>query len=368
MSQVVLDEVSISYGGPEPVVENLSLSIAEGVFYAMVGPSGSGKSSILRAIGGFLSPTTGAIRLDGRDVTNVKPERRNLGIVFQDYALFPHMTVEANVGFGLRMRRMKGARARTQVMETLELVGLPGLKDRFPDQLSGGQQQRVALARALVTQPCALLLDEPLSALDRKIRFEMQLELRRIQKETGITAIIVTHDQQEALSLGDELMVLKDGAIQQVGKPAEVYDYPANPFVASFLGDINSFSGNVSKVRQGEIETNGSAVTGVAIPEGCGPGDPVTFGVRPERWRVDSGNDSRSATTAGIGFEATVLTRLLNGQTADCELTSDLGRVILSVLSPHAAELVPGRKVTLAAAPEDIHVFAAAVKAEEISK
>nr|MBF0684730.1 ABC transporter ATP-binding protein [Pseudomonas sp.] len=209
MSQLVLENLTVGYGNNAPVIQDLHLNVPKGSFYAMVGPSGSGKTSILRAIGGFVAPTSGTVRLAGKDVTGLRPERRNLGIVFQDYALFPHMTVEQNVAFGLRMAGESKAESRSKVADALALVGLDGFGARYPDQLSGGQQQRVALARALVIKPDALLLDEPLSALDRKIRLEMQIELRRIQRETGITAIIVTHDQQEAMSLADELLVLK---------------------------------------------------------------------------------------------------------------------------------------------------------------
>ncbi len=220
-------------------VESLDLSIARGEFFALLGPSGCGKTTTLRMIAGFESPSQGVIRLEGIDVTAVPPHRRNVNTVFQNYALFPHLSVWDNVAFGPRSRRQPESEVRRQVGEALERVRLSDLGRRRPQQLSGGQQQRVALARALVNAPAALLLDEPLAALDPNLRRDLQQELKRIQREAGITFLIVTHDQEEALALSDRLAVMKGGRILQVGTPRQVYDTPASAFVAGFIGQAN---------------------------------------------------------------------------------------------------------------------------------
>lgn len=351
MSQLVLENVTVGYGNHAPVIQDLNLNVPKGAFYAMVGPSGAGKTSILRAIGGFVAPTSGRVSLAGKDVTTLRPERRNLGIVFQDYALFPHMTVEQNVAFGLRMAGEPKKGTQAKVADALALVGLDGFEARYPDQLSGGQQQRVALARALVIKPDALLLDEPLSALDRKIRLEMQIELRRIQRETGITAIIVTHDQQEAMSLADELLVLKGGGFAQVGHPSHVYNEPESSFVASFLGAVNTFSCTVADVDEGVVVINDCQVSGVELPAGLRPGDTATAMVRPEAFGFST-REGESLTLSG-----TVVTCMLNGQTADCQVATPYGDVMVSVLSTESEGLVGGLPVTLTASADRVMVF-----------
>lgn len=233
-----LEGVSKRYGRVL-AVDNVSLTIAEGEFFTMLGPSGSGKTTLLRLIAGFERPDSGRIELGGRDVTAVPPYARATNTVFQDYALFPHMTVAANVEYGLRVRHVAREERRRRVAEGLAMVRLAGLGYRRPDQLSGGQRQRVALARAIVNQPEVLLLDEPLGALDLKLRQEMQLELKRIQRELGITFIYVTHDQDEALTMSDRVAVLAGGRIEQLGSPVDLYDHPANEFVAGFIGVSN---------------------------------------------------------------------------------------------------------------------------------
>jgi len=233
-----IEGVSKSYGRVL-AVDNISLTVAEGEFFTLLGPSGSGKTTLLRLIAGFERPDSGRIELGGRDVTAVPPYARATNTVFQDYALFPHMTVAANVEYGLKVRHVAREERRRRAAEGLTVVRLAGLGYRRPDQLSGGQRQRVALARAIVNQPEVLLLDEPLGALDLKLRQEMQLELKRIQRELGITFIYVTHDQDEALTMSDRVAVLAGGRIEQLGSPVDLYDHPANEFVAGFIGVSN---------------------------------------------------------------------------------------------------------------------------------
>jgi putative spermidine/putrescine transport system ATP-binding protein len=232
-------------------VNDLDLDIADGEFFAMLGPSGSGKTTVLRMIAGFETPTAGTITLNGADATRVPPFRRDVNTVFQDYALFPHMNVEQNVGYGLRVHRVPKADRLRRVGEALEMVRLTGFGARRPSQLSGGQRQRVALARALVNRPRVLLLDEPLGALDLKLREQMQLELKAIQREVGITFVFVTHDQDEALTLCDRLAVFRDGRIEQLGSAREVYQFPATPFVADFVGTSNLIRGAAAQAILG---------------------------------------------------------------------------------------------------------------------
>ncbi|HVW17423.1 MAG TPA: ABC transporter ATP-binding protein [Solirubrobacteraceae bacterium] len=238
MAAVRLTDLRKSYGDVV-ALERLDLEIAEGEFFTLLGPSGSGKTTTLRLIAGFERPDAGAVELDGADVTRRPPYERDVNTVFQDYALFPHMSVADNVGYGLRVRGVARAERATRVAQALEMVRLPGVGDRRPVQLSGGQRQRVALARALVNRPKVLLLDEPLGALDLKLRQEMQLELKRIQSELGITFVYVTHDQDEALGMSDRIGVFSQGRLEQVGTPFEVYEHPANAFVAGFVGTSN---------------------------------------------------------------------------------------------------------------------------------
>jgi putative spermidine/putrescine transport system ATP-binding protein len=237
--------------GSVVAVESLDLDIRDGEFFAMLGPSGSGKTTVLRMIAGFEVPTAGTIRLSGVDATRLPPFRRNVNTVFQDYALFPHMTVVQNVGYGLRVKRVPAGERKERVRQALELVRLGDLGERRPSQLSGGQRQRVALARALVNRPAILLLDEPLGALDLKLREQMQLELKSIQREVGITFVFVTHDQHEALTLCDRLAVFRDGRVEQVGTAQEVYQAPASRFVAEFVGTSNIIDGPAARTLLG---------------------------------------------------------------------------------------------------------------------
>jgi ABC-type Fe3+/spermidine/putrescine transport system ATPase subunit len=273
--------------GDTRVLDDVMLQVPEREFHALLGPSGSGKTTILRIIAGFIAPDEGVVRVSGRDMTGVPAERRDIGVVFQNYALFPHMNVFQNVAFGLRMRRVGKAELRERVRETLALVRMTGFERRKPSELSGGQQQRIALARALVIRPQVLLLDEPLSALDRKIRGEVREELRRIQHETGVTAIIVTHDQEEALSLSDRMLVLDAGRVRQSGTPDEVYRRPADAFVADFVGSFNAIPVTVTEVAGGVAVRIGAQ--SLTLPASSGPSaGPARLLVRPEELSVAS--------------------------------------------------------------------------------
>ena len=260
MAFLELEKLSKSFGSHH-AVDGLTLGVEKGEFVSLLGPSGCGKTTTLQMIAGFVEPTSGAIRLAGKDLLATKPAKRGLGIVFQSYALFPHMTVTENVGFGLEMQGVAAAERKTRVGETLDLVGLGAFAGRFPRQLSGGQQQRVALARALVIRPQILLLDEPLSNLDAKLREGMQIELRQIQRTVGTTTILVTHDQAEAMALSDRIVVMNHGKAEQVGPPHEAYEKPATPFVANFLGKTNLVNGTTVRPERISFASAGLAGT-----------------------------------------------------------------------------------------------------------
>ncbi len=257
------------YFGDVKAVDHVNLEIGDGEFFSMLGPSGSGKTTCLRMIAGFDRPTSGNIFLYGQDVSDLPPYERDVNTVFQDYALFPHMTIEDNIAYGLMIRGVSKQERYKQVQDMLDLVRLPGFGHRKPSQLSGGQRQRVALARALINHPKVLLLDEPLGALDLKLRQQMQVELKSIQQRVGITFIFVTHDQEEALTMSDRIAVFSEGKIEQVGTPAEVYEKPASPFVAGFVGTSNLISGAVAKQLTGSTKM---------------------FSVRPEKIHLEPAN------------------------------------------------------------------------------
>jgi putative spermidine/putrescine transport system ATP-binding protein len=278
MSFLELDRVGKSFG-PTTAVEVFNLTVAKGEFISFLGPSGCGKTTTLQMIAGFLDPSHGAIRLEGKDLLRIPPARRGLGIVFQSYALFPHMTAAENVAFGLEMRKVARAECAERVRAALTLVGLAGYEDRHPRRMSGGQQQRVALARALVIRPSVLLLDEPLSNLDARLREDMQIELRQIQRNLGTTTILVTHDQIEAMSLSDRIVVMSKGKVEQIGTPQEVYERPASAFVAQFLGKTNEFSATVDRTAQPARLVAG----GWSAPAPAGSAGAITVSVRPER-------------------------------------------------------------------------------------
>jgi len=284
---VSLQRVSKSYDG-QPVIAELSLDVAPGEFLAIVGPSGSGKTTTMRLIGGFETPDTGRVLISGEDVTALPPERRNVNTVFQSYALFPHLSVLDNVTFGPRMRRIGREERERRARDLLELVHLEDAGKRLPAELSGGMQQRVALARALANRPAVLLLDEPLGALDRKLREELQRELRQVQAAIGATFIYVTHDQDEAFGMADRLAVMRDGRFEQIGDPASIYDKPANAWVALFIGSANSFGGTVGGPgSRSSVATDfGPVATDHVAPDLRG-GEPALVVVRPEATRIE---------------------------------------------------------------------------------
>jgi spermidine/putrescine transport system ATP-binding protein len=271
--------------GDAVAVDDLTLSIERGAFYALLGPSGCGKTTTLRMIGGFEDPTAGVVYLGGQEVTNLPPYRRDVNTVFQSYALFPHLNVERNVAFGLERKKVDKAEAKRRVGEALEMVQLGPLAKRRPGQLSGGQAQRVALARALVNRPRALLLDEPLGALDLRLRKQLQIELKRIQREVGITFVHVTHDQEEAMSMADTIAVMNKGRIEQAGTAEELYERPHTAFVANFLGVSNLVDGKVLDrgVEMATVETDDGTVQVPCARMSAAPGDAVRIGVRPEK-------------------------------------------------------------------------------------
>jgi spermidine/putrescine transport system ATP-binding protein len=328
---VRLEEVVKEFGDVR-AVDRISLEIPRGSFFALLGPSGCGKTTTLRMIGGFEEATSGRIFLGDRDVVGLPPYKRDVNTVFQSYALFPHMTVADNVAFGLHRKGIAKAEARTRVAEILELVDLAGREGRKPRELSGGQQQRVALARAIVCNPRVLLLDEPLGALDLKLRKQMQLELKRIQNEVGITFVHVTHDQEEAMTMADTIAVMNHGRIEQLGTPAELYERPRTAFVAGFLGKSNLLDGMIagSELR---VHTNGAS-------------GPVSVGVRPEKISLAGGGVNRLAgrvkESAYIGVATEVVVATAVGELTVFHQNVEAGGVAPGV----------GSDVTLSWAPE----------------
>jgi spermidine/putrescine transport system ATP-binding protein len=324
--------------GDVTAVDAMDLRVASGEFYSFLGPSGCGKTTTLRMIAGFEQPTEGAILLDGQEVAGVPPYRRNVNTVFQHYALFPHMDVAQNVGYGLRQKKVGKEEERRRVEETLELVRLRGYGRRRTWEMSGGQQQRVALARALVNHPTVLLLDEPLGALDRKLRHEMQLELKTLQQRVGITFIYVTHDQEEALTMSDTIVVMKDGRIQQQGGPEELYQAPVNRFVADFIGTSNFVDARIVALDGGsaaEVETaSGQRMRGTVTDRDArlAPDAQVSVAIRPERFRVTAATDTASgANEPGTVRAAGRVTQgtYLGDQTEYRVATDALGEVIV---------------------------------------
>ncbi len=275
--------------GDMVAVDHISLEVRDGEFFSLLGPSGCGKTTTLRMIGGFEEPTSGLIELQGQDVTWLPPYRRNVNTVFQNYALFPHLTIFENVAFGLRRKGVRNDEVKSRVTEMLQLVELPGYEKRKPTQISGGQAQRVALARALINRPAVLLLDEPLGALDLKLRKQMQVELKRIQQEVGITFIYVTHDQEEAMTMSDRIAVMNRGRYEQLGDPESLYERPTTRFVAGFLGISNLLPGTVVGTADGYAVVHLADDSPIRLPRGLVDGRPsVEIGVRPEKIRMDA--------------------------------------------------------------------------------
>ena len=285
--------------GPTTVVHDFELSVDRGEFISFLGPSGCGKTTILRMIAGFETATAGSITIAGKEVTHLPPAKRNVGMVFQSYALFPNMTVAQNIAFGMRVADKSADEIKARVAEMLQLIKLPHLADRYPYQLSGGQQQRVALARAIAVKPQVLLLDEPLSALDAKIRVSLREEIRTLQKDLGITTIFVTHDQEEALSMSDRIVVLNEGRAEQVGTPFEVYNWPRTRFVASFVGTLNLLTAEVVDPATGALTLDGRPVDAAGPVAGKRAGDTVTVALRPEAVSLEAPSPERNG-VAGV--------------------------------------------------------------------
>jgi putative spermidine/putrescine transport system ATP-binding protein len=296
MARLELSGLTKTYGEFRAVA-GIDLDIGQGELVVVLGPSGCGKTTTLRMIAGFITPTAGAIRLGGKDITRQPPWKRNTGLVFQSYALFPHLTVNENVAFGLEMRKLPPATVTGKVSQALRLVRLEGLGERLPSELSGGQQQRVALARALVIEPLVLLLDEPLSNLDAKLRAEVRVEIRDLQRKLGLTTVMVTHDQEEALTMADRLVVISHGKVQQIGTQRELYERPANAFVAGFLGRTNFLHGRV----EGHGLFRSDSGLGIRCSDAT-PRDGRTLALRPERLSIASDADA----TADNSFPGTV--------------------------------------------------------------
>ena len=304
---IEITDLTKTFGSGEAAftaLRGINVTIAENEFFTLLGPSGCGKTTLLRSIAGFVDPTSGSLTVNGEDILAKPPYERPVNTVFQNYALFPHMTVAENIGFGLEMQNRPKEDVRAVVAEMLELVQMTPMADRMTSQISGGQQQRVALARALAPKPKVLLLDEPLSALDFKLRKEMQIELKRLQHETGITFIFVTHDQEEALTMSDRIAVMSGGQILQIGGPRDIYDHPAERFVADFIGDTNFVSGDLVSVS-GEVAqvrlASGQVIAARNVDGGATSG-PVTIAVRPEHATLSDPGDLISGTMDIVYF------------------------------------------------------------------
>jgi spermidine/putrescine transport system ATP-binding protein len=343
---IALEHVSKRFGAVE-AVRDAHFAIRAGEFFSMLGPSGCGKTTTLRMIAGFESPTEGRVLLEGRDVSRVPPYRRRVNTVFQHYALFPHMSVFDNVAFGPRSRKANRPEIERRVTRLLEVVRLTDLAPRRPAQLSGGQQQRVALARALVNEPAALLLDEPLGALDLKLRQAMQLELKRIQREIGVAFVYVTHDQEEALTMSDRIAVLHDGRVQQIGTPEHIYHAPATVFVADFIGGANLLPARVTAVHDGRVDVVTAGGAPLALPAGDWsprPGGAATVMVRPERVRLGP------VPTDGRTFlAATVESAVFQGATVRATVCTSDGTRLVALLGQvrSGADPAPGQVVSV---------------------
>jgi len=342
MAYLELDRVAKQFGA-QTVVDDFSLAVGKGEFVSFLGPSGCGKTTTLQMIAGFLDPSRGAIRLEARDLTAVHPARRGLGIVFQSYALFPHMTAAENVAFGLEMRRVPRAERTERVRAALAMVGLAGYEERYPRRMSGGQQQRVALARALVIRPSVLLLDEPLSNLDAKLREGMQIELRQIQRTLGTTTILVTHDQNEAMSLSDRIVVMSQGRIEQIGTPQETYERPASAFVSQFLGKTNDFAATIDRTNASVRLVAGSW----SAPAPAGFSGPVTISIRPER--IGFGD---------AGLAAKIVTRIFQGNHWLFQCESECGPAIVIRQNDGQTQPAEGDAVCLAWRVDDMSLRA----------
>ena len=351
---IAVSGVSKAFDGV-PAVDDVSIDITEGEFFSLLGPSGCGKTTTLRMIAGFVTPDTGSIVLQGRDMTTVSANRRPVNMVFQQYALFPHMTIYDNVAFGLKVKGVPRSEHRKRIGELLRVVALEGYENRRPKQLSGGQQQRVALARALVNRPAALLLDEPLGALDVKLRKQMQLELKRIQHELGTTFVYVTHDQDEALAMSDRIAVMNRGRVEQLAAPREIYERPSTAFVADFVGSLNTLDLTLDDLVGGfgvaRIGSDDRVVTSVGA--GRHAGDAVRVGIRPEHVHLHAGDAAGGE--GGVRVSGTVAELVYLGMYTQVHVDTRAGRIV----SLGRADVPPvGSPVVLTWAPEHASVLA----------
>lgn len=334
--------------GSFAALKRVYLDVRGGELVTLLGPSGSGKTTLLRILAGLIEPTGGIIRIGGRDVTYLPAEKRDLGMVFQNYALFPHLTVFENVAFPLRVRKIAKDEVRRRVNETLALVGLPDHGGRFPGQLSGGQQQRIAIARAIVFRPGVLLMDEPLGSLDKRLRQQLQIEIRMLQKEVGITTVYVTHDQDEAFTISDRIAVMERGEIAQVGTPSEIYRSPTNYFVADFVGDLNCFKGVVTSGAGGPMLRADNGIE-IKLSGDLKAGATLTCGIRPEKVRLGAGACENS-------FEATVSSVSFKGNHHRAEIHLAGGCHIVADL-PENSTINQGDKVIVGWQVGDMHIF-----------
>jgi spermidine/putrescine ABC transporter ATP-binding subunit len=335
-------------------LRGVSLDVTAGEFVTLLGPSGSGKTTLLRIIAGLLRPTAGRVIIGGRDVTRLSADKRSIGFVFQNYALFPHLTVFENVAFPLKLRRRSRAEVARAVGTALELVMLGPFSRRYPAQLSGGQQQRVAVARAIVFNPSVLLMDEPLGSLDKRLRQQLQLELRRLQRELGITTVYVTHDQEEAFSMSDRIAVMSGGEIRQFAEPEVIYNQPSDYFVANFVGDLNYFYGRTKPGSNGtqKLVTSSGLEIKVRVEEAQLIGQPIVCGVRPEKLHVGA-----HLATANR-FEATVRALSFRGTHYWADLALQTGESLLVVL-PEGTQIQEGQEVSVGWNVDEAHVFPA---------
>lgn len=344
-----LDRIEKSFGDVK-VLNDISLSVKQGEFITLLGPSGCGKTTTLRIIAGLEKPDKGKVYLEGKDVTNEEPNRRNVNTVFQNYALFPHMTVEGNISYSLRLKRLDRARIKETVSKALELVQLVGFEKRMPSELSGGQRQRVAIARAIVNEPRVLLLDEPLGALDLQLRRQMQTELKRLQKHLGITFVYITHDQEEALNMSDRIAVMRDGKFEQIGTPQEVYDQPKTSFVASFVGSANIIYGTVSHVNEDTLVFENKNGIGIAARNKINilKGQKITVAVRTEHISLTPAASNRNA----VGLMGVVKEKSFAGGLLQIFVNLADGQEIIASRHGIDSLLVPGDNVIVTWAPE----------------
>jgi len=354
---ISIKDVTKRFGSVVTAVEDVSVEIEEGEFFALLGPSGCGKTTLLRMLAGFEVPSEGSIVIDGQNMDGVDPNRRPVNMVFQSYAVFPHMRVFDNVAYGLKVTGVGKAEIKERVDEALGLVQLDGFGDREPDQLSGGQRQRVALARALVKRPRVLLLDEPLSALDAKLRGAMQLELVRLQKTVGITFVIVTHDQDEALSMADRVAVMEAGKVRQIAPPSELYEYPASRFVADFIGKMNLFEGRATSPRAGVLDVEISGLGSFEIPHDAAASGDIGIAIRPEKLRVSAEQPGGSS----ICFAAVLDQVAYHGSESHMFFTTDAGAKLTATVQNETRTHAPhdaGARLWVSWIPGDTLVLA----------